>query len=71
VHSWVVIHHQKAPGHDYPHLVGLIDLAEGTRIVGDLIGVDPGEVRVGMAVALDWLDVDEELSIPRFRAVDP
>jgi uncharacterized protein len=71
LHSYVVVHHPKAPGYDYPHLVGLVDLAEGTRLVGDVVGIDPREARIGMPVELDWHAIDEELTLPRFRAGGP
>lgn len=68
LYSYVVVHHPKAPGYDYPHLVGLVELAEGTRVVGDLIGIGPAQAKIGMPVELGWLDVDDRLTIPQFRA---
>ncbi len=67
VHSYVVSHHPKAPGYDYPLTVVLVDLEEGTRLVADFTG-DPGEVEIGLPVQVDWLDYDEHLTLPRFRA---
>lgn len=67
VHSYVVSHHPKAPGYDYPLTVVLVDLEEGTRLVADFAG-DAGEVEIGLPVQVDWLDYDEHLTLPRFRA---
>ncbi|MEV0564968.1 MaoC family dehydratase N-terminal domain-containing protein [Dactylosporangium sp. NPDC050588] len=67
VHSYVVSHHPKAPGYDYPLTVVLVDLEEGTRLVADFAG-DAGEVEIGLPVQVDWVDYDEHLTLPRFRA---
>ncbi|MEU4565434.1 MaoC family dehydratase N-terminal domain-containing protein [Micromonospora sp. NPDC023956] len=67
VHSYVVSHHPKAAGYDYPLTVLLVDLEEGTRLVADFAG-DAAEVEIGMPVQVDWLDYGEHLTLPRFRA---
>ncbi|MEV0809907.1 MaoC family dehydratase N-terminal domain-containing protein [Micromonospora sp. NPDC050200] len=68
VHSYVISHHPKAPGFDYPLPIVLVDLAEGTRLVADFAG-DPAGLRIGMPVEIEWLAYDDELTLPRFRAV--
>ena len=67
VHSFVVIHHPPFPPFDYPHVVALVDLAEGTRLVANLIDIDPTAVQIGMPVRVDFVAVDEELILPQFR----
>ncbi|MFH8679224.1 bifunctional MaoC family dehydratase N-terminal/OB-fold nucleic acid binding domain-containing protein [Streptomyces lydicus] len=69
VHSYVVMHHPPFPAFDPPYAVGLIELAEGVRMVSNVIGVPYDEVRIGMAVRLVFLRVDAELELPVFRAV--
>jgi uncharacterized OB-fold protein len=66
VHSYVISHHPKAPGFGYPLTVVLVDLEEGTRLLADFAG-DPGSVRVGMPVEVEWLRHDDEFTLPRFR----
>jgi uncharacterized protein len=68
LYSYVVVHHPKAPGFDYPHLVGLVELKEGTRLVGAVVGIQPTQAKIGMPVGLTWLDVDDTLALPQFRA---
>ncbi|MEU9483070.1 OB-fold domain-containing protein [Streptomyces decoyicus] len=60
------------PGPDAPtpYAVGLIELAEGVRIVSNVIGVPYDKVRIGMPVRLEFLRVDEELELPVFRAAE-
>jgi uncharacterized OB-fold protein len=59
------------PAFDYPLAVGLIELEEGTRLVADVIGVEPSEIQVGMPVEVEWVDHDPDLSLPAFRPSRP
>ena len=67
VYSFVVNHYPQVPAFDYPLAVGLIELEEGTRLVANVIGVEPSEIQVGMAVEVEWVDHDPGLSLPAFR----
>ncbi|MFH8441590.1 bifunctional MaoC family dehydratase N-terminal/OB-fold nucleic acid binding domain-containing protein [Streptomyces sp. NPDC018026] len=67
VYSYVVNHHPRHPAFDFPLLVAVVELAEGTRLVTNLTGVAPDDVAIGMPVVLDWLDADPELTLPVFR----
>ncbi|MFC9631387.1 bifunctional MaoC family dehydratase N-terminal/OB-fold nucleic acid binding domain-containing protein [Streptomyces mirabilis] len=68
VFSYVVMHHPPFPAFDPPYAVGLIELAEGVRIVSNVIGVPYDKVRIGMTVRLRFERYDEELVLPVFRA---
>ncbi|WP_051823858.1 bifunctional MaoC family dehydratase N-terminal/OB-fold nucleic acid binding domain-containing protein [Streptomyces sp. NRRL S-1448] len=70
VYSYVVMHHPPFPAFDPPYAVGLIELAEGVRMVSNVIGVPCDEVRIGMPVQLEFLSVDEELELPVFRGIE-
>ncbi|MEU6990707.1 bifunctional MaoC family dehydratase N-terminal/OB-fold nucleic acid binding domain-containing protein [Streptomyces sp. NPDC046465] len=70
VYSYVVMHHPPFPAFDPPYAVGLVELAEGVRIVSNITGVPYGKVRIGMPVRLEFRRVDAELELPMFRAVD-
>ena len=67
VHTHTVVHHPQVPAFDYPLTVAVVELAEGTRLIAELVGTAPGEVRIGMDVELQWIDADAELTIPAFR----
>ncbi|MFB7586669.1 bifunctional MaoC family dehydratase N-terminal/OB-fold nucleic acid binding domain-containing protein [Streptomyces sp. NPDC056169] len=68
VYSYVVMHHPPFPAFDPPYAVGLIELAEGVRMVSNVVGVPYDKVRIGMPVRLEFLRVDDELELPVFRA---
>ena len=67
VHSFVVVHHPPVPPFAYPNVIVLVDLAEGTRLVSRLVGVDPDAVAIGMPVEVDFATVDDDLVLHYFR----
>jgi len=69
VYSFVVNHHPQVPAFDYPLVVALIELEEGTRLVSDLVGIEPADVVVGLPVQVEFVAVDDELTLPMFRPV--
>ncbi|GGT46836.1 hypothetical protein GCM10010271_58670 [Streptomyces kurssanovii] len=69
VFSYVVMHHPPFPAFDPPFAVGLIELAEGVRMVSNIVGVPPDKVRIGMPVELEFLGVGGEYELPVFRGV--
>jgi len=71
LYSFAVPHHPKVAGFSYPLTVGLVELEEGTRIVADLVGIDPhADIRIGMPLELCWLE-GGALPLPQFRAPAP
>ncbi|MET9761132.1 bifunctional MaoC family dehydratase N-terminal/OB-fold nucleic acid binding domain-containing protein [Streptomyces sp. NPDC006372] len=69
VYSHVVMHHPPFPAFEPPYAVGLIELAEGVRIVSNVVGVPYDKVRIGMPVRLEFRRYDEELVLPVFEGV--
>lgn len=56
VFSFVVHHAPKVPGRQVPFVVALVELEEGVRMLGELRGVAPADVRIGMSVRAMYLD---------------
>ena len=54
VYSYVIHRHPPLPDFDVPHPVGLIELAEGVRVVGVLANVAIERIEVGMPVVADF-----------------
>ena len=50
VFSYVVHHHPPVPGKKLPLVVALVQLPEGVRMVGEMPGVAPDQVRIGLPV---------------------
>ena len=57
------------PGLDgrLPLSIATIELDEGVRILGNILGTDPGEVRIGQRVVLAWDPIADGLDYPAFR----
>jgi uncharacterized OB-fold protein/acyl dehydratase len=67
LYSYVVVHHPQVPAFDYPLVVGLAELEEGTRLVADMIDVEPQEVSIGMTLEVALHAYDDELTLPVLR----
>ncbi len=71
VYSFVVNHHPQIDAFDYPLIVAVIELEEGTRLVANMTGIEPADVEIDMAVELTWIDADPDLTLPAFRPISP
>lgn len=71
VYSFVEPVHPKVPAFDYPLIVGLVELEEGTRLLTNIVDCDPEKVRVGMPVELDVREANHEMPLPLFRPARP
>lgn len=69
VYSFVVMHYPEVQPFDHPNPIGLIELEEGTRLVGQLIGVKPDAVKIGQRVQVEFHTFDDDLVLPLFRPV--
>ena len=69
VFSFTEMHYPKFPGYPYPLICAVISLAEGTRIVSNIVGCKPEEVKIGMKVKGKVEQVDEKTMLPQFYPV--
>lgn len=58
VYSYVVMHHPPFPAFDPPYAVALVELAEGVRMVSNVVGVPYDKVRVGLPVQVEYRRYD-------------
>jgi uncharacterized protein len=73
VFSYVVHHHPPVPGKQLPLVVALVQLPEGVRMVGEMPGVAPDQVRIGLPVRSTFLRVDDDLdplALPAWQPAD-
>ncbi len=71
VYSYTVVHRAPAQfADDAPYVVALIDLAEGVRMMSNVVGSPPSSVRIGAAVEVVFDDVTSDISLPKFRLVE-
>jgi uncharacterized OB-fold protein len=67
VHSFIVSHHPRLPGFDYPLVIAVVELEEGTRVLANVVGCPPEDVEIDMEVILEFLDLDDRRTAPQFR----
>jgi uncharacterized OB-fold protein len=70
VYSFVVMHYPEIPPFDYPNVVALVELDEGTRLVSNLVGVKRADIAIGMRVAVEFAEVEEGFTLHQFRPLE-
>lgn len=50
-----------------PYVLAIVELEEGVMMGTTLTDVDPDEVKIGMALEVVFVALNDEISIPRFR----
>ena len=65
VYAWLLSHHPTEPD-ALPRIVVLVELAEGVRLVSNLVEIAPEEVRNDMTVEACFVDYDGVV-LPQFR----
>jgi uncharacterized OB-fold protein/acyl dehydratase len=69
IYSFVVNHYPQVPAFDYPLVVALVELEEGTRLVANVGDITPDTVAIGMPVIAGFEAFDDDLTLPVFRPV--
>ena len=69
VSSWVVVHKAWLPAFaaDIPYNAVQVELEEGVRLTGNVIGVSNEALHVGLPVEVVFDDVTAEATLPRFK----
>lgn len=67
VNSYTVLHHPQFPGYDYPLIIVLVDLEEGTRVTSQLINCELDAVQFGMAVSMRMHTDPDGFRLPVFE----
>lgn len=67
IHSWVTYMESPHPAFEAPYVVVLVELEEGVRIVSNPAGIEPGDLYIGMPVEITYEQVDDELTVFKFK----
>ena len=73
VFSYVVHHPPPVPGKRLPLVVALVQLPEGVRMVGEMPGVRPDQVGIGLPVRATFVRIDDDLNpftLPAWRPAE-
>jgi len=52
---------------DVPYIVAIVELAEGPRVLSNIVGSIPEEIGCDMPVEVMWEDINEEVTLPKFK----
>ncbi|MGH0037425.1 MAG: Zn-ribbon domain-containing OB-fold protein [Myxococcota bacterium] len=73
VHTFTVTHQNQVPGfrEACPYVLAYVQLEEGPRLLTNIVGCDPGDVRIDLPVVATFAtperDDGEAFAVPRFR----
>ncbi|MDZ4826272.1 MAG: OB-fold domain-containing protein [Actinomycetota bacterium] len=67
VFSWTVTHQALDPAFEPPYAVVVVELEEGPRLVGNLRGAGPSELRLGLAMQAELEPVTDSVTLVQFR----
>jgi uncharacterized protein len=68
LYSYALLHHPQHPAFEYPVVAALVDLEEGIRLVSNLVGVGPDDIRIGMPLWAEFVETEGGHLIPVFQA---
>lgn len=69
IYSFVITHYPQVPSFEYPLPVALIELAEGPRLISNIVGIDPEAIQIGLPVEVIFVECDDDLTLPMFKVV--
>lgn len=68
VYTFSVVHHAYYSGfkNELPYVIAVVELAEGPRMLTNIIDCKPEQVKIGMPVKVTFKKCSEELTLPYF-----
>ncbi|MCQ0013701.1 OB-fold domain-containing protein [Actinomadura madurae] len=71
MYTYTVVRHAVVPAlaGSVPYVIAVLEFddAPGIRMIANIVESDVDAVRVGSRVQLAWDDIDDEVTVPRFR----
>ena len=65
--SYTVVRRGVSADFEAPYVIALIDLAEGPRMMSQVVGTGPDALAVGLTVRVDFAAWSEDITLPVFR----
>jgi hypothetical protein len=71
LYTWSVVHHNDLPPFSdrLPYVAAVVDLAEGPRMMTNVVDCDEDQLRVGMPLQVAYREIAEHVTIPVFVPV--
>ena len=69
VYSFTVTHQNQAPGFRdaLPYVLAYVELEEGVRLLTNIVGCSPENVRIGLPVEVEYAQLEGDIAVPRFH----
>ncbi len=67
IFSWTVTHQQLDPAFAVPYAVVVVELEEGPRLVGNLLGLAPADLALDLPVTAELEPVSDTVALVHFR----
>lgn len=65
--SYTVVRRGVSSDFEAPYVIALIDLAEGPRMMSQIVDADTEKLAVGLPVMVDFAQWSEDITLPVFR----
>jgi uncharacterized protein len=68
LYTWSVVHNNDLPPFSdrLPYVAAVVDLAEGPRLMTNIVDCDEDQLRVGMPLQVAYREIAEHVTIPVF-----
>ena len=69
VYTFTITHQNQSAGFrdSLPYVMAYVELAEGVRMLSNIVGCAPDHVRIGMPVEVVFEDVTPDVTLPKFK----
>ncbi len=69
IYSFTVTHQNQAPGfrEALPYVLAYVELEEGVRLLTNIVGCSPEDVRIGLPVEVEYAQLEGDIAVPRFH----
>jgi uncharacterized protein len=68
LYTWSVVHHNDLPpfSERIPYVAAVVDLAEGPRMMTNVVDCDPDRLEVGMRLHVAYRELADDVTVPVF-----
>ena len=68
LYTWSVVHHNDLPpfSERIPYVAAVVDLAEGPRMMTNVVDCDPDRLEVGMPLRVAYRELADDVTVPVF-----
>ena len=68
IFSYTIVHRAPSPAFkdDVPYVLAIVELWEGVRMMTNIVGCDPAEVKIDMPVRVQFQRMSDEIFLPVF-----